>query len=121
MNALALDADGTLTFGGCRYTAQQLDDLIHQLALTRAQMTPAIDDSPLKRDEVLEVEDPTVRMAALEGSPRMAMLFKHPGFGWLTFSFTFDKAAQLHNYLGRFLRRTPGPLGFSAGGSQSHY
>lgn len=115
MPPLELNSDGTLSLPAGRYSAEQLDDLLHQLALTRAKMSPSALQPLKKSGEVAEVEDPTVKMAALEGSPRMAMVFGHPGFGWIPFSFSFEKAEEFHDYLGRFLGRRAGPLSLGPG------
>lgn len=121
MEPLAIQSDGTINIPGGRYTAQQLDDLLHQLALTRAEMTPAVSETIPKAGQFIEVEDPTVRFAALEGSPLLSLCFRHPAFGWQYYCFTFDACTRFYNSLGAFLRKGPlRPEPFVGGNDRSH-
>lgn len=121
MKPFTIDSTGMISVPGGRYSAEQVDDLIYQLALTRAQMTPPVSDTVPKVGQLLTVEDPTIRMAALPGSPLLSLCFRHPSFGWQLYNFSVDGATRFHDALGSFLRkgdRRPNP--FPSGDDRSH-
>lgn len=82
--------------------ATQLDALLRQLALLRAQMTPSV---PATREEleesntnVLMEDKPALNIAARQdGGFRLWM--RHRGYGWLAYQIDNLTAVGINNYL----------------------
>ena len=87
-------------------TAQELQDLICELAMARSRMLPAV---PTGRSEVIQEDrpmtcqdDPAFEVTFLHDS-QIRLSFFHAGFGWMLFNLGFDNAWALRDGLNRFL------------------
>ena len=76
-------------------TAQELQDLICELAMARSRMLPAV---PAGRGGAIQEDRPIT----CQDDPAFEVTF-HAGFGWMLFNLGFDNAWALRDGLNRFL------------------
>lgn len=120
---MELNADGTLSLPAQTLNAQQLDQLLRELAKARAAMQPPVPDGfdPKSSETLLVQPEPAFAVSRAELG-RINLFFRHQGFGWLAFLLLPEVAAQLQAFLAK---RTAGhPVDFvteeKPGGDQVH-
>ncbi len=100
------NADGTLTVPGGTYGTQAVDKLLHDLALARNQMTPAV---PLKINAMDEstpvaMQDDPHLFVSRNVDGKISVGLRHQGFGWCIFYLTDLAAAYLRDSLSKRTR-----------------
>ena len=84
------------------YDTVALDELIHQLAMARASMTPAI---PLSRDSAIEdgslatIEDGGSAVIARRQSGGFRLWLRHSGLGWMAWEIDNRFARGMADYI----------------------
>lgn len=81
------------------YTAQELDALMRKLALLRADMRPAVEQSRPGIDDAVLVEDkPGLAIAQRQGGG-FRLWLRHRGYGWLAYQIDERSAAGAANFI----------------------
>lgn len=85
-------------------TAVELEDLMRQLALLRAQMTPAVPEHPADllapgMAQKLLMEDQSAMVIAQHAGGAFHLFCRHRGFGWLVYSCEAARAAGIAGYI----------------------
>lgn len=77
------------------WSANDIDGLIRVLSSLRADMSTAVPSSRPVLNKLRKVAEPsfTVSMSDEDGS--VALSLRHPGFGWIDWSFSKEKLAQM--------------------------
>lgn len=81
-----------------KMSTAQLSQLIEDLSLLREKMRPSVQADP-PATAMRGIPDPHMggRVALIEG--RIAMLVRHPGYGWLCFAIKPEAAKELAGHL----------------------
>lgn len=98
---MKLNSDGTLSLPAMTLTAQQLDELLQELAKARARMQPPVAESfdkPSPDDRATTMASPAMRMFRTAGG-EISLCVRHRGFGWLVFMFEQSEARELAAWL----------------------
>ena len=82
--------------------AQQLDTLIHELALARSGMTPAVPtsrDTAIKDGSLATIEDGQSAVIARRRTGGFRLWLRHRGFGWLAWEVDDRFARGMADYI----------------------
>lgn len=100
-------SSGEVELFSARLEAPELDDLIHALALGRAQLA---DEVAPELDEGARITDTAVDPAYLVGKNaakgQALIAFRHPGLGWLGFQLRRSVVEAMVGGLRRWLEET---------------
>lgn len=92
---IRLDINSTMT-------ASQLETLMHELALARADMTPAVPgnrDTAIKDGSLATVEDGQSAVIAKRRDGGFRLWLRHRGFGWLAWEVEDRFARGMADYI----------------------
>jgi hypothetical protein len=93
-------AKAQLTITGS-YTADELETLIADLAVARANMNPPVPKTPPSPDQEKRIslwDDPSLSMRLLRDG-RIRLWIMNPGIGWLVFNIPVNTACSMRDYL----------------------
>jgi len=82
--------------------AGQLDTLIHELALARSEMTPAVPsnrDAAIKDGSLATIEDGQSAVIARRRDGGFRLWLRHSGFGWLAWEIDDRFARGMADYI----------------------
>lgn len=82
--------------------ASQLDNLLHQLALARSEMTPTVPvsrDAAIKDGSLATIQDGHSAVIARRGNGGFRLWLRHSGFGWLAWEIDDRFARGVADYI----------------------
>lgn len=115
---MELNADGTLSLPAMTLTAQQLDELLPELAKARSKMEPEVSKAFTvdSQARVLHQPAPDAFVKRTAGG-EVSLILRHRGYGWLIYTFEPDIAAQLQQAIAAAVVHRPGE---QVGGGDLH-
>jgi len=91
----------SIDVGGVRLDTSQVDQLLHDLALVRNELTPEIPlDVRQVEGNVVQQHDPDFQIA-LNEERNILMAIRHRGMGWCVFTLSPARAASLRDFLAK--------------------
>jgi hypothetical protein len=107
MKVVPIDST-SLSVGGRRLNARQVDQLIHDLALARERIAPPIAGDIRKLAGNVVVHHEPAFQVSTDKLGQVTLCFRHAGLGWFVFSLGLAHAAGLRDFLAQ---RTKGVAG----------
>jgi hypothetical protein len=108
-----LEADGKLNLFGQRLTAQELDELLKDLAEQRQFMRPEVptEITEAMNDDRISTQADPYGFVARDAGGLINIAFRHAGFGWMAFVLPEEAADQIRHNLANLIARRQGRAG----------
>jgi len=101
------NSDGTVSIPALRLTANQLDELLRDLALYRSQMIPHVPLELPSGEQSLNFAEVTAMGLSTRAPIGVAtVMLRHPGFGWLSFAMHAVHAENLALFFNHVVQKS---------------